>query len=253
MSNTDTITNATRALAESVSSIVDLDDETADALNETFTQFQDYLTQKAGGGNDHHASKVADLLVESGRFPDRSQALNYLFTNPRGTATLRLHKSEDSTAMPINLSDVVKNHGVVALCKFMVEKNSTFGASEAELVELASADAARRYPGDSPAFAFTKLYEESRELREAIEIAKSAALQSAVADEIERDAKEAMRELNQIGKARWPSLTPAQRFARAFETNPELAKRAHRRPGPSTSFSHPPPRRCRSSPISLRV
>ena len=42
-----------------------------------------------------------------------------------------------------------------------------------------------------------------------------------------------------LGKQRWPGLTSAQRFARAFETNPALAKRAHRRPGPSTSFPHP--------------
>ena len=42
-----------------------------------------------------------------------------------------------------------------------------------------------------------------------------------------------------VGKARWPSLSPAQRFARAFETNPELAKRAISRPPPSTIFPHP--------------
>jgi hypothetical protein len=87
--------------------------------------------------------------------------------------------------------------------------------------------------------AFSKLFMESGELREAIEIAKGAALQDAVAAEIERDSRAAMDELTKIGKARWPNLTSAQRFARAFETNPELARRAHRRPGPSTSFQHP--------------
>jgi len=87
--------------------------------------------------------------------------------------------------------------------------------------------------------AFAKLYEESEELRDAIEIAKGALLADAVTAAAEKDAAEACAELTKIGKARWPSLTPAQRFARAFETNPEIAKRAHRRPGPSTSFPQP--------------
>jgi hypothetical protein len=46
-----------------------------------------------------------------------------------------------------------------------------------------------------------------------------------------------MDELTAIGKQRWPSLSRPQQFARAFETNPELARRAHVRPGPSTSFA----------------
>src|SRR5262249_60455125 len=97
------------------------------------------------------------------------------------------------------------------------------------------------YPSDTPQMAFTKLYTESNELRDAIEIAKGAAFQDAVSDAIERDSREAMAELTKIGKARWPSLTPSQRFARAFETNPELARRAHRRPS-VFSTSHPFPR-----------
>jgi hypothetical protein len=197
--------------------------------NETFTQFQSYLTQKADG-DDHHASKVADLLVESGKFPDRSRALEYLLTNPRGAAMLRLNKSEDSIAMPINFATVAKQYGVIPLCKFMIEKQSNFGATEADLVALATAEAHRRYPSETEAGAFAKLYHESRELRDAVEIAKNAAAHDAITQEIERDSREAMKELNAIGKRRWPSLTPAQRFARAFETNPELAKRAYRRP-----------------------
>src|SRR5262249_788879 len=62
----------------------------------------------------HHASHAADLLVESGSHGTREEAL--LLHNPRGAALLRrLHKYQD-TPMPINLSDVVKNHGIVALC-----------------------------------------------------------------------------------------------------------------------------------------
>ena len=46
-------------------------------------------------------------------------------------------------------------------------------------------------------------------------------------------------ELTAIGKQRWPSLTKAQQFARAYECNGALAKRATRRPSPSTSFPFP--------------
>jgi len=140
---------------------------------------------------------------------------------------------------PLDLSAVVKNHGIGALCRHIVKSASSFGIDEHQLVKLATEDAARTHPHDTPEIAFAKLYEESEELRDAIDIAKGVSFQNDIAVEFEKDARDAMDELNKIGKAKWPSLTPAQRFARAFETNPELAKRAHRRPGPSTSFPHP--------------
>src|ERR1700730_17043584 len=48
---------------------------------------------------DHHAATVADLLVESGRFPHRTAALHHLLNSPHGNALLaRLHKAEAQTA-----------------------------------------------------------------------------------------------------------------------------------------------------------
>jgi hypothetical protein len=198
-----------------------------------------------GDGNSHHASQIADLLVESGKHPDRQAALDHLLHNPRGAAMLqRLSKSEDSTPMPVNFSDVVKSHGI-ALFKHMVSEGTSFGLSEEDVVKLATEHAQRVHSGDRGDVAFAKMFSATDEagatLRAAVEVAKNASLQDAVAAEVERDSREAMEELSKIGKARWPNLTPAQRFARAFETNPELAKRAHRRPGPSTSFAHPAP------------
>src|ERR1700730_14653429 len=35
-----------------------------------------------GGASDHHASKVADLLVEAGSFPHRAAALQHLLHKP---------------------------------------------------------------------------------------------------------------------------------------------------------------------------
>src|SRR5262249_37987511 len=148
----------------------------------------------------------------------------------------RIHKSnstEESTTMSLDLSAVVKAHGIGALCRHMIKSATSFGVDEHALVKLATEDAQRKYPTDTPAIAFTKLYTESNELRDAIEIAKGVALQNDVADALAQDSEAACAELTAIGKARWPSLSPAQRFARAFETNPTLAARAHRRPGPS--------------------
>jgi len=154
-------------------------------------------------------------------------------------AVTKSNTPKEPSPMSLDLSEVVKVHGIGALCRHFVKSNSSFGVDEHQLVKLATEDASRRYPSDTPEMAFTKLYTDSAELRDAIEIAKGAAFQDSVSEALERDSREAMEELTKIGKARWPSLTPSQRFARAFETNPELAKRAHRRPGPSTSFPQP--------------
>jgi len=157
-------------------------------------------------------------------------------------ARVRKNSTSEEPTMPttpLDLSALVKNHGIGALCRHIVKSASSFGINEHQLVRLATEDAARTHPHDTPEIAFAKIYEESAELREAIDIAKGAAFQNDLAVEFEKDARDAMEELNRIGKERWGSLSPSQRFARAFETNPELAKRAHRRPGPSTSFPHP--------------
>src|SRR5262249_41324785 len=179
--------------------------------------------------------------VESGSHNSRKDALAFLLHHPRGVATLqRLSKSEDSP-MSLDLSAVVKAHGIGALCRHFIKSASSFGVNEHQLVKLATEDATRQYPTETPEMAFTKLYTESSELRDAIEIAKGAAFQNAVTEARDRDSREAMDELVRIGKARWPSLTPSQRFARAFETNPEIAKRAHRRPSvfAAGAFPHP--------------
>jgi hypothetical protein len=192
------------------------------------------------GGAEHHASRVANLLVESGSHNSREDALAYLLHHPRGAAMLRrLSKHHEDSPMPLDPSAIIKNYGVVALCKYMIESSSSFGIDEHQLVALATEDAQRRYPSDTSAGAFAKLFMESSELREAVEIAKSAALQDAVTAEVERDSRAACAELAAIGKQRWPSLSSAQRFARAAETNPAILARAHRRPGPSVSFPHP--------------
>src|ERR1700730_15180769 len=83
---------------------------------------------------DHHASTVADLLVESGRFPHRTAALDHLLNSPHGNALLaRLHKAADQTGKELSmdkiepLRDVVKQRGIVAVAKSIVDENRSYG------------------------------------------------------------------------------------------------------------------------------
>ena len=95
MTNQDIIAKATSALAESIDSIVELDRDSAAALSETFEQFRDYMAKSSdnGEGGDHHASKVADLLVESGSFETRKAALAHLLHHKNGAALLRRERA----------------------------------------------------------------------------------------------------------------------------------------------------------------
>jgi hypothetical protein len=55
-------------------------------------------------------------------------------------------------------------------------------------------------------------------------------------------AMEAYNELVRIGAERWSHLSPSQQFAKAFEANPTLAAKAHRRPQAPAGGAYPFPR-----------
>jgi hypothetical protein len=85
----------------------------------------------AGKRVDHHASTVANLLVEAGSFPHRAAALQHLLYKPSGQALLaRMHKAADQT-----------------------EKESKH-----ELVTALTKAASEQHPELSPAQAFAELY-----------------------------------------------------------------------------------------------
>src|SRR5262249_16838992 len=156
-----------------------------------------------------------------------------------------LHKSEDptmSTTPEQKLPDVAKREGVHVICKIMVADRKSYGVSQDELVAMISDH--ERQDGETAAKCFSRHYEadtaDGLAIRKAIEMTKNAPLQDDAATEAEKDAAAACAELAKIGAERWPSLSKAQQFARAFETNIDLAKRAYRRPsGFSTSFPFP--------------
>ena len=139
------------------------------------------------------------------------------------------------------IRDIAKREGVVVIAKIMVADNRSYGISESELVDLISNH--ERKPDESPAQCFARHYEANNEdglsLRKAVAIAKNMPFEDDSEARAEADSRAAMAELTAIGKQRWPSLTKAQQFARAYECNGALAKRATRRPSPSTSFPFP--------------
>jgi len=198
-----------------------------------------------GNGNEHPAHRVADLLIEAGQFSDRAKALEYLLTNPRGAAMLqRLSKSSEesvtmSTTPEEKLSDLVKRAGITAVAAQIVKADSAFSIDEHQLTALTIEHAKREHPQLTDAQAFAQVYSAQDEggviLRKAFSIARNATLQTDV-----DDSAEAMRELQAIGKRDYPGRSSHQQFAKAFEANPELARRAHRRPSAgSTSFPYP--------------
>src|SRR5262249_31871929 len=201
-------------------------------------------TVEGDGGNDKPSSTISGLSPE---------VLRALSNSPRALALMlavreRFHKNQPHEANTMttstNLMDIAKREGVHVIAKIMAADQKSNGVSQDELVAMISDH--ERQDGETAAKCFSRHYEadtaDGLALRKAVEITKNAPLQDDAAAEAEKDATEAMRELVAIGKSRWPSLTPAQQFARSFECNPELAKRAHRRPS-VFSTSHPFPSR----------
>jgi hypothetical protein len=207
-----------------------------------------------GGASDHHASKVADLLVEAGSFPHRAAALQHLLHKPSGQALLqRMHKAEAHTGKESNmrgetLESILKDAGPVRLCKGIVERQRA-PCGEAELV----ASLTRHAGGDR---GFVKLYEAEESVRRACQIAKAAEfsvfdIQPVVVggpgamneanDDDDSAVLRAHEEIVRIAREKFPFLPADQAFARVFEDKnyAALAAQAHQRPGPTTVYAMP--------------
>jgi hypothetical protein len=279
------LTKAVAALETSVGMILAADVDKAQKrseLCETFAQFEAYVTKlgpddaddaiDADGDRDderndgdtekradHHASTVADLLVEAGSFPHRAAALHHLLHKPGGQALLARMKKEESPPMQDTVLSIMKSGGIAGVCAAIVAKGSTT-ITEHELVEAATAVAAERHPELSKAQAFSKVYaaatDEARCLRDAVGIAKRMPFVAdftprVVSGEANRggdvdpnDPAEAIAQLKELGARKWPTASEAQQFANAFTdpVNKELAARAHRRPVAPAGGVYPMPR-----------
>jgi hypothetical protein len=231
-------------------------------------KFQEIFEGKDGGDDaggdddvgtekrvDHHASTVADLLVEAGTFPHRAAALQHLLHKPSGQALLsRMHKAADQTGKDLlmdrttELRAIAKAGGIIAVAKAIIDENRSYGITEHEFVELATKHAKAAHPELSGAQAFAKLYENPTVWR-ACNLLKSMPFVADVeplfvggADTRDlSDTSEAIAQLKQLGRDRWPTASEAQQFANAFTdpANAALAQKAHRRPSPTTSYEFP--------------
>ena len=143
-----------------------------------------------------------------------------------------------------------KSLNPVAVCKVIVDDNSSHGISEAELVELISNH--DRQPGESAAKCFSRHYEAQDDaglaLRKAVQIVKDMPFLADLTplfvggeDVNPNDPSKAIAQLQELGRQKWPTATEAQQFANAFTdpANAALAAKAHQRPRPTTSYAFP--------------
>jgi hypothetical protein len=201
------------------------------------------------GKADHHASTVADLLVESGSFPHRAAALHHLLRKPGGQALLaRLKAAEQTKESNMRTTEtvesVLKDLGPVRLCEGICARQRA-PCDERELVAVLT-----KHLGDDRAFA--KLYEAEESVRRACSIAKAAEFEPydikpivvGGADVDPNDPSAAVRareEIERLGREKYPFLNSNQQFARIFEDKnyAALAARVHQRPAPTTIYQGP--------------
>jgi hypothetical protein len=208
-----------------------------------------------GGASDHHLSRLADLVAEgSGGKVDRAAALGWLLHHRDGHALVRTTHKAEKESQPMTshtelVRDVVKQYGVIALAKSMIRDQKSYGLDESTFTRLATEHAQRVYPNDRPDVAFSKLYQSEESVRRACNVLKSMPFVADItpvmvggdaAQNVDNPA-EAIEQLKQLGRDRWPSARASDQFERALTdpANAALARRAVPRPQPTTSFPWP--------------
>jgi hypothetical protein len=215
----------------------------------------DARDETVSAGNDHHASKVADLLVESGKHPDRQAALDHLLHTADGAAMLRrLRKQHEesnsmSTTPEQKLSDLVKRAGITAVAAQIVKADSAFSIDEHTLTQLTIEHAKREHPQLTAAQAFAKVFSAQDEggviLRKAFNVVKAATFTPIVVDgnadnpDDAREASQALSRLVEEQRARAPWMTAEQLYEEVMRKNPELTVRAFRRPAITSVYPFP--------------
>jgi hypothetical protein len=198
---------------------------------------------------DHPVVQMARLLVASGKFGDHGQALNHLLNTSNGQALLaRMHKATDQPVAKESTMDT-SEHLDIIMKRFGPEefaehicKTGIAPCTEAEFVSSAAKHEHALHPELRPNAAYTKLHERSESVRRACIVLKSAPLQvgGAAAQALD-DPAEAIAQLKEEGRRRWPTASEAQQFANAM-SDPALAvlaSKAHIRPSPTTSYQFP--------------
>jgi hypothetical protein len=217
-------------------------DEATDEDEEARVEHED---DDDGGGNGHHLDKLADLVSEAHGM-DRASALRWMMHSKEGRAFAVVHKGESQ--MADTWTKIAKDHGVVALCKMLADDGDAHGIGEAELVDLIGKHDPK--PGERQDQTFTRHYMANVEVRKAVQIAKMATLapmtsgsvdeqRTAINDTEASEAYDQLMKLADAQRATAPFKTQAQAFADAFAANPELARKAAKRPAPTTMYEFP--------------
>jgi hypothetical protein len=116
------------------------------------------------------------------------------------------------------IRSIIRKAGIVGLAKAISSDGDPRGLDEHSWVDLVTSHALCEHPRLSGAQAFSKEFtEQSPEgalLRQPHAIVKRGQFAEPEDDDSDRD--EAIRELQEIGKRKWPSLKPPQQFSRAY-------------------------------------
>jgi hypothetical protein len=202
----------------------------------------------------------------------RQQAVHYLLHTAGGRALAQhlssttksnTRKETPMTSRADGLRQIAKDFGVHRLAKMLVMENDANGISEHELTSLAFEEAKKHaLPGERPNSTFARWYSEPDQLplRKAIQIAKNTLVSKSAAAPLmvfeptqvggddaldtNTDKSKAYAQLVAMAeamRAKSPTLTIAQCFARVFEdtANAELAAKAHRRPSATMAYAMP--------------
>jgi hypothetical protein len=147
------------------------------------------------------------------------------------------------------VQSVVKQYGILALAKSMVQDQKSYGLDEPTFTRLATQHAQRIYPNDRPDVAFSKLYQGEESVRRACQIARAMPFQVSLEPlqvggedaQVVNDPSEAIAQLKQLGTDRWPTELAASQFERALTdpANHKLARLAVPIPRATTSYEWP--------------
>jgi hypothetical protein len=242
------VTKATAALAESVGSILASGGEgQAEALAQTFAEAEAFLLKNLAGdagadvakaNRDRRAGHHGLAAAVTEHALDRLDYLRRKHGFAKGS-----QPEKDSAMSSVSLDSILKDYGAVKICKYIVDTGKT-GYDEHTLTAALTKRASEMYPDLSEAQAFAKLYAEPDVWR-ACAIAKATMLDLqpvvVTGDELrdEDDREQAMKQLAEIGRRMAPTATPEKQFSDAFAAHPDLARRAHVRPSPTTFFPMP--------------
>jgi hypothetical protein len=117
---------------------------------------------KAGDRHGHHSLSAALIDHLHDRLSRRREHHGF-------------HKSAKEQPMTSHtelVRDVVKQYGILALAKSMIQDQKSYGLDEPSFTRLATEHAQRLYPNDRPDSAFSKLYQNEESVRRACQLAK---------------------------------------------------------------------------------